>query len=531
MKINLNKLAFTFLELVVTITVLLILWTMWIVSYMDFLPTSRDTTRISHLAELEKTFNDYKKIWKYPMPDKKISIMVDNELAWYQWYLSEDILKIVWYSWVDWWFDSKDLVYYSYYVSRDFRKFQIMAYLEKDYNSILKAYINKTNANDTDYLIRYPYMVWDRLGIIVDLITNIPIQELVNINTQGYINFTWSLTWNYKLYIKNWEIFSSMDNSIIWEKIKELAFLKNTKVTGTGTVLNTLHMSTTWYPFHTINSVSQSSDLNLWFSTNSWIWFFDWINWLMYDKDNTILHNNIVYYSSQDSLWRMWFGTNQWVYILSWSTWSALNVGNSLLLHNNISTIYTWSDWKMWFGTNGWISVLDSWTWTDYTKNWNWLISNHINTIYEDSLWNMWFWTDQWLNKFKNWIVLATYKTAQWLGDNRISYITEDSANNLWVGTRWGASKYNWTSFVTKNKSNTFWWLVDDEITYIYLNQLNGDLWFWTADWASKYSEATSTWTVYNTLNYLQWNNVYLIWKNNSGNILIVNDWGIDIIP
>jgi hypothetical protein len=45
------------------------------------LPNSRDAVRIAHLAEIEKSFNNYKTVSKFPLPDKKIEIKVNNELA------------------------------------------------------------------------------------------------------------------------------------------------------------------------------------------------------------------------------------------------------------------------------------------------------------------------------------------------------------------------------------------------------------------------------------------------------------------
>lgn len=213
---------YTFIELFITVTIIAILWAIWFIAYSKGIPDSRDAARISHLAEIENSFNTYALKNKLPLPDKSVEVKVSNIVVWHQWYLSEDILNTIDYTWVEWWKDPKDKKYYTYYTSRDFKRFQLLGYLEVYTNLKTTSFLNQAIADSVDYTNRFPYMVWDKLWIIVDSVTNMPIQELPNIQSQWFIDFTWSLLWSYKLNIENWVYFTNSDNIIVWQKIKEL---------------------------------------------------------------------------------------------------------------------------------------------------------------------------------------------------------------------------------------------------------------------------------------------------------------------
>lgn len=227
---------FTFVELIITIAVIAIIWTIWFISFSNSIPDSRDTTRIAHLREIDNSLNVFRLKNMLIIPDRGIEIRVDWFVVWYQWYLSEDILELINYTWVDWWIDPKDKEYYTYYVSRDFKKYQLLWYLENEKNLDQSTFLTyKTYAETIDYKNRFPYMLWDNLWIIIDKQSNSPIQSLPNIQSDWYINFTWSLAWIYNINIENWDIFMSNDNILLWEKIKELANIKYNVLTEEST--------------------------------------------------------------------------------------------------------------------------------------------------------------------------------------------------------------------------------------------------------------------------------------------------------
>ncbi len=294
-------------------------------------------------------------------------------------------------------------------------------------------------------------------------------------------------------------------------------------------IINVLHIDITNLPWDTISSVIQTWDWELWFWTNWWVWHYDWTTWTIYNTWNSGLVSNTILAMAEATNWDMWFWTNLWVSIFNWTSWTTYNQQNSWLRQNHIISITTWASWTMWIWTNAWVSTYDSWVWKDYTRQNSWITHNHVNAIYEDNQWNIWFATKQWLDKYKNWVV-TKYKTAQGLPANEIFYIIQDTNNNMRFWTHNWVSKYNWTTFTTKNTSNTSWWLPSNWITYIYQNETNWDLWFGTNNWAAKYVEWTNTWTVYNTSNQLSWNNIYSINQSTNWSIVIMNDWWVDTI-
>lgn len=294
-------------------------------------------------------------------------------------------------------------------------------------------------------------------------------------------------------------------------------------------VINVLHIDITNLPWNTINSVVQTSNWDLRFGTDWWVWYYNWTTWTIYNTWNSWIVSNTVLAMAQASDWNMWFGTNLWISVFDWTTWATLNQQNSWLKQNHILEIFTWTDWKMRIWTNAWVSTYDSWVWQSYTKQNTWITHNQVNAIYEDNQWNIWFGTKQWLDKFKNWVV-TKYKTTQWLINNEVFYIMQDTSNNMRFWTHSWISKFNWTTFSNKTTTNTSWWLPSNYITYIYQNETNWDMWFGTNNWAAKYVEWTNTWTTYNTSNQLSWNDIHSINQNNNWDIIIMNDWWVDTI-
>lgn len=297
-------------------------------------------------------------------------------------------------------------------------------------------------------------------------------------------------------------------------------------------IINVLHIDTSNIPWSTLNSVFQTTNWNLRFWTDGWVWYFDWTTWTIYNTWNSGLVSDLIVAIAQDTAWDMWFWTNNWISTFDWTTWTTINKQNSWLKHNNIQSIYTWVDWKIRIWSNSWLNTYDSWVWNEYKKNGN-SSFNNVNAIFEDNLWNMWFWNNSQLDKYKDWVV-TTYKTNDGLPSNKITFIFQDSNSNMWFWTDNWLAKYNWTNFTIKNVSNTSWGLPNNNITYIYQNASNWNLWFGTSNWATKFVEWTNTWTVYNTaaswLQKLSWNIVDNINQTENWDITILNNWGIDFV-
>ena len=182
----LKKPAFTLIELIVVVTILSILWVIWFIAYSSYLLGVRDTSRTTQLLNIKNWLEVFKIENKLPFPDDNIEVKDDIETLWYQWYAWIWVLSTIIFS--KWWKDPLDWSYFTYYLSDNKKYFQLMAFLEKENTeiSLWNHIITQTYA--IDYENRYPTLVWEKLWILLQETTNIPIQEVSFSHTSvGYL--------------------------------------------------------------------------------------------------------------------------------------------------------------------------------------------------------------------------------------------------------------------------------------------------------------------------------------------------------
>jgi prepilin-type N-terminal cleavage/methylation domain-containing protein len=189
---------FTLVELIVVITILAILSTIWFVAYNSYLTWARDSNRIWQLSAIYDWVEIYRTNNDIPLPENSVEVRVNGTVVWYQWYMWKNNLETISYS--KWWIDPKDDTYFTYYVTSDLKYFQLLAYLEDSANKqVVKNELqNKTNA--ISYKTRYPTVYWKKLGILTESWTNAPIQEVSSIKTAWNLDIattTWSYIANY----------------------------------------------------------------------------------------------------------------------------------------------------------------------------------------------------------------------------------------------------------------------------------------------------------------------------------------------
>lgn len=192
-----NKKAFTLVELIVIVTILVILSTVAFISYSNYLLWARDSNRLTQLVSIHDGLEVYSVKRELPLPDSNIRIQSDatgSVILWYQWYVWASILE--WINFSKGWKDPKDNTYFTYYVSKDRKAFQVMWYLEEQLKNTQIALIKKVNAQ-VDYIERFPVVFWKKLWVLTEDITGAPIQEITDIITAWYINISnvWAVSY------------------------------------------------------------------------------------------------------------------------------------------------------------------------------------------------------------------------------------------------------------------------------------------------------------------------------------------------
>lgn len=172
---------FTLVELVVTISIVAVLWAIWLFSYNSHLPWVRDANRLSQMESLYSWLKIYSTKNSYaPLPDSNVSVSINWYIYSYQWYAWEDVLSEI--DFRKGWIDPKDWTYFTYYTNKSRKYFQILWFLEEEKN--LFSFFSKANAtSEINYSNRYIKVIWNKLWVLTQNETNIPIQEIESIKT------------------------------------------------------------------------------------------------------------------------------------------------------------------------------------------------------------------------------------------------------------------------------------------------------------------------------------------------------------
>ena len=205
--------AFTLVELIVTITILAILWTIGFLSFQSYTVYSRDVVRLSHISNMKSVLEyNYTETWRYPKPDWENNITYSWAIAWIQW---------------DFWKDTKRKTKrldsipldpltqntYSYSVTKNQSEFELGSIFEWDEvsknNNILnnsyadnwdfKAYISwnynwqilKVQTGWLDYILAVP-------SIILSDYTDLRLEDIIdNANSKFVLNWYKNIPSNY----------------------------------------------------------------------------------------------------------------------------------------------------------------------------------------------------------------------------------------------------------------------------------------------------------------------------------------------
>ena len=383
--------AFTLVELIVVVTILAILATIGFVSYSSYLTWVRDTNRIAQMTSLSDWLNLYSTANDLPIPEANVEVSVNGELIAYQWYSGANILETI--NFTKWGLDPKDNTYFSYYLTRDRRYFQLMWFLEesadlttKSPSLRLREGLGVSSVNAVNFQDRIPTVSGDKLWILTD-INNNPAQD------GGTDIDVWTTTESYKAFFKWWEVLE-WDSSVL-SQLENVAKIGGRGYSVIGTTLS--------YSDPDKNIPRGGLLLEL---------LFNWDT-----KDNIWLNNDglvtwtIEYVDWIDKIWN-----EKWQAIsFNWSD-SLLTYVTSSALENQWNSFA----WSFWFQT-----------WGDQPRTWARLLT-FADTI--SSLWN------NSSHQFRNWVNVDWTRSDElqvaWLHDlewHHVVYQWDGSKIELYV--------------------------------------------------------------------------------------------------
>ncbi len=186
---NKNQYAFTLVELIVVITIVGILSTVWFVSYSGYLSGARDSNRFSQLTKLSDSLQTYAATKSLPLPDDYIEITASgasNVIA-YQWYVWVDVLETIDYT--NGGKDPKDDSYFTYYLTKDRKSLQLLAFMEDTVAWNILQEGKQLFAEN--YVERFPKVYGQKLWILIswaENTMNTPAQEISSNTVSWYLD-------------------------------------------------------------------------------------------------------------------------------------------------------------------------------------------------------------------------------------------------------------------------------------------------------------------------------------------------------
>ena len=486
-----NKKWFTLVELIIVITILAILWTIGFVSYSKYLVWVRDATRENQLIEIWDWLKTAFMKKRLPLPDERVEVRVNGELVAYQWYAWKTVLEIIWYN--QSWIDPKTEKHFTYYMTKDRKYFQLLAYLEKDPELALNIGFSKSYADIVDYSFKFVKTHWSKLWVLTDEF-NTPIQEIASIKTNTYID----------LWVENKDeiYFAHIDDDRTY-KFKWSVLSNKIKTLALGWIYRWPDNCAPWFiPVMWDSEFNQSwfcvSKYEMTYSEDDSTWIPNWgsRNTYNYDSGKTIAARidypiaNIKQPEAITACQSMWIWyhliTNkEWMTIarqiefewVNWSSWKPETIYSYIFPWNNSSWSnwrwckdldWSWKKWAMaWYSSSETCAKLRQLTLFDWTTIWDlaWNIWEHVNKA------NTIDWTDYnlWQTKFSN---ISTWWKELTNIDSSIPNYNE-FVPLIWIDkneSMWWVYDLDWVAW------NVFmrWGYYDDWVNiWIYAIQLN----------------------------------------------------------
>jgi prepilin-type N-terminal cleavage/methylation domain-containing protein len=397
-----NK-GFTLVELIVVITILAILSTIWFIAYNSYLTWARDSNRVWQLAAINDWLEIYRTNNDIPLPENSVEVRANWTVIWYQWYMWKNNLETISYS--KWWIDPKDDTYFTYYVTSDLKYFQLLAYLEDSVNKqvVKNELLNKTNA--ISYTSRTPTVYGKKLWILTESWTNAPIQEVSIIKTAWNLDIattTWTYVANYTDIVSISWTWSSLVASVYnasCNRIKETWWAKwdglyTINPSWTNPIKVYCDMTTDWWWWTLVwRSVAWWTG-NFWWTVSAWSPSDDTAIYSLWSESNNISFSNIL--------------------LARYETWKTISLAVKVWVAKTISAASSYEPTSnQTVITTAWIPWWESW-WNHRQMTYNRWETTRTDWFHFRDMWPLvWYWL------LPGSYAMAWYNSTYWSFDTK----------------------------------------------------------------------------------------------------------------
>ncbi len=183
--------AFTFVELIVVITILAFLATIGFISYRKYLASGYDTNRLVQLRDIHDGLERMSVTSKLPFPEDMIQLTASGSLYAYQGNVWSTVINTIGYDG-----GGKDPEFdnpFIYMLLKWWRDFQLMWFIQQ---ANLLTWTNKAYAETIHYASLFPKVVGKPLWILLEKWTQTPIHlanSLISNNAYDIISWPWDV--------------------------------------------------------------------------------------------------------------------------------------------------------------------------------------------------------------------------------------------------------------------------------------------------------------------------------------------------
>lgn len=150
---NIKKQAFTLVELIVVIIVLVILWTIAFISLQWYSSSARDSKRLSDIQNIKKSLELFNlDTSKYPIPDDYQVVEYSWDDLRYQWIVWKQVITNLSKTLNNKPIDPLTELEYTYSITNNKTEYEILSVYESDLLSYDNNLLNITNAESQYFL-------------------------------------------------------------------------------------------------------------------------------------------------------------------------------------------------------------------------------------------------------------------------------------------------------------------------------------------------------------------------------------------